>query len=803
MQNQPTTRPGQSPGEVMFPVGIPGVEMKESPRKVGADEPPPLPINAKLSAIGKPTPRVDGRAKVTGSARYTADVKLPGMLYARMITSTAPHAKIKTIDISAAERAPGVKAVHILDRDMSAARSSDEAEQKYPTIRYAGQPVGAVAAVTQAQADDAARLVKIEYEPLPFVVDIEKARQPDAPIIFAGKAEQAGTAGGGGGARNVEQKGNVRGPARQNRGDVEQGFREAEVVVEAEFRTQVQTHSALETHGVVADFKPDLLTVYASTQGTSSVRDELSSVFALKRSQVRVITEFMGGGFGAKFGAGNYGVLATHLSRKSGVPVRLMLDRREEHLSVGNRPSSVQKIRIGARKDGSLTAIELKSYGTAGVGTGAGATGPTQNMYPCANLLTEDSDVFTNAGPAAAFRAPGHPQGAFSLEQAVDELAEKLRTDPLELREKIDPLESRRVQRKIGADRINWIARHAPGADAGPVKRGIGVAQAIWYRFANADSACEVRISRDGSVELMSAVQDIGGGIKTALAQCAAEELGLRPEQIAVKIGDTAFPPGPGSGGSVTTNSITPPARNAAFSVSRDLLRQVAPALGVESADDLVLADGKVSVRSDPGKSMSFAAACAKLSTDQITATAKRSADFPLPDAGGGRAQGRRSPAGQLGGVQFAEVSVDVETGVIKVLRVVAVHDCGRPINPLALESQINGGIIQGISYALHENRLLDRNTGIMVNPNLEQYKIAGSKDTPVIEPILIEQYWGRSSTDAAGIGEPATVPTAAAVANAVYNAIGVRIRELPMTPAVVLRALHAARSGNGRSVMR
>ncbi len=783
------------PENAKFPVGIAGVEIKEAQRQVPPNEAPPLPINEKLSVMGRPTPRLDGRLKVTGAAKYTADVKLPGMLFARMITSPHPHAKIRSIDTSAAEKHPGVKVIHVLERDLTAAQSSEDRNSKHLTIRYAGQPIGAIAATSQAAADEAVRLVKIDYEILPFVVDVEKAKLPDAPLIFAGRAEQAGTAGGGGGPRGVEQKGNVRGPARNTRGDVEAGFRDADAVIEAEFHTQVQTHSALETHGVVADWKPHQLTVYSSTQGTSSVRNELAAVFGLQQSRVRVITEFMGGGFGAKFGAGNYGVLATHLSKKAGAPVRLMLDRREEHLCVGNRPSSNQKIKIGAKRDGTLTAIHLVNFGTAGVGTGAGASGPTQNMYPCTNLATEDSDVFINAGPSAAFRAPGHPQGAFSLEQAMDELAEKLQMDPLVLRDKIDPLETRRVQRKIGADRIGWSNRHAPGADPGPVKRGMGVAQAIWYRFSNRDSHCEMRLTRDGSVELMSAVQDIGGGIRTALAQCVAEELGIMASDVTVRIGDTSYPAGPGSGGSVTTNSITPPVRNAAYKIKRMLFEQVAPALSA-SVDDLVASDGKIFVKSDLAKSFTFRAACGKLSTEQITATASRSEDYPIEGGGGGR----RGAASQIGGVQFVDVSVDTETGVIKVNRVVAVHDCGRPINPLAVESQINGGVIQGISYALYENRLLDRNTGIMVNPNLEQYKIIGARETPIIEPILIEQYWARSSTDAAGIGEPATVPTAAAIANAVHNAIGVRIREIPMTPAVVLKALA---SSNGRSVNR
>jgi xanthine dehydrogenase YagR molybdenum-binding subunit len=543
-----------------------------------------------------------------------------------------------------------------------------------------------------------------------------------------------------------------------------------------------------------------MLKVWASTQGTGSVRGEMADLFELKKSQVRVITEFMGGGFGAKFGAGNFGVLATHLSKKAGAPVRLMLDRKDEHLSVGNRPSSNQTIKIGAKKDGTLVALKLLNYGTAGVGTGAGASGPAQNMYTCPAICTEDSDVFINAGPAAAFRAPGHPQAVFGLEQVIDELAEKLEMDPLELREKIDPSDARRVERKIGAERFGWSGRNKkPGSGDGPVKRGMGVAQAIWYRFMNRDSHCEVRITQDGSVELLSAVQDIGSGIRTALAQVVAEELGLKPADVTVKIGDTLFPNGPNSGGSVTTNSITPAARDAAYTVRQQFLAEVASKLGAKP-DDLEMAGAAVRVKGDPAKSIGFRKACSMMKTEQIAARAQRAEDYPVPEdqSQQGQQQGNRSRRGRgsggLGGVQFAEVSVETDTGVIKVDRVVAVHDCGRPINPLGAESQVNGGVIQGISYALYENRILDRNTGLMVNPNLEQYKIAGAKEMPTIEPLLIEQYWGRSSTDAAGIGEPATVPTAAAIANAVYNAIGVRIRTMPMTPAVVLSAIDEAK---------
>ena len=795
----------------MYPVGIAGVDIHPSKRDVPEGEPPPLAINDQLKSIGKPTPRVDGRAKVTGAAKYTADIKLPGMLYARMLTSPQPHAKVKSIDVAAAEKLPGVKAIHVLERVLGVAQEKGEEQNKYPLIRFAGQPIAAIAADTQQHADDAARAIKVDYEILPFVTDIEKARQNDAPLVFAGQAEQKGTAGGGGGPSGLSQSGNVRGPAKGGNlrdGGIDEKFKDADVIVETEYHTAVQTHAALETHGVVADFKPDMLTVWASTQGTSSVRDELANIFELPKSKVRVITEYMGGGFGAKFGAGNWGVLATHLSKKAGAPVRLMCDRREEHRSTGNRPSSNQKYKIGAKKDGKLVAIQCINYGTAGVGTGAGATAVAQNIYPCPAIYTEDYDVFTHAGPAAAFRAPGHPQAAFGFEQSIDELAEKLGIDPLALREVIDHSEARAVERKIGAEKIGWSNRKPAGSDAGPIKRGIGMAQSIWYRNSSRDSNCEVRITHDGSVELLSGVQDIGSGIRTVLAQTVAEELGLKPADITVKIGDTSYPNGPGSGGSVTTNSISPVARNAAWEVKQKMLKQIAPKLGV-SADDLTFADGKIVARSDPSKAISFKSAAAKLDTETISATAHRSQDYrvtedgpPPPGEPGQRPRGRRGAgSGGLGGVQFVQVAVDTETGVIKVEKVVAVHDCGRPMNPLTTESQINGGVIQGLSYALYENRILDRNTGLMVNPNLEQYKIAGAKEMPEIEPILIEQYWGRSSTDAAGIGEPCTVPTAAAIGNAVYNAIGVRVRQTPMTPAAVLAALAQKNSSsNGRS---
>jgi len=762
-----------------FVFGIPqnGLEHKE--RQVPIDEPPALAANSELTYIGKPTARYDGAAKAMGRGKYTADVNLPGMLFGRMVDASIPHGKVISVDTSEAEKLPGVRAVYVIEHVMGSAHLRDpklETPSRYPIVRYAGQPIAGVAAISQVIADDAAALVKVQYDAMPFVVDRTDARKEDAPKVYPGAADAAGSAGGGGGPKGVPQVGNVHGPQRKTIGDTAKGMAEADVVVGGEYFTQVQTHSALETHGFVVDWRPDEVTVYASTQGTSSVRNEFADVFKLPKSKIRVITEYMGGGFGAKFGAGNEGVVAANLSRKANAPVRLMLDRRQEHI-VSNRPDSHQRLKIGAKQDGTLTAIELTSYGTAGVGTGAGTAGPATNLYKCANLLTEEYDVFTNAGPGAAFRAPGHPQGCFALEQAIDELAVKLKLDPLDLREKIDENPARKVERQMIRERTNWSKRREAGADSGPVKRGMGMAQSVWYRFVNMDSSCEVRVSRDGSVELMSAVQDLGTGTKTILAQIVAEEFGIPPHDVVIRIGDTRFPIGPDSGGSITAGSITPAARNAAFQARQKLFAAVAPKYNT-TAEDFMMRGGRVGLKSDPAKTWTLKQIAAKLPTDEISARATRVAEYSKEKI-------------TYGGVDYVELAVDTETGRVHIEKVFGAHDCGRPINPTGVISQINGGVLQGISYALFEQRIMDRNGGYMLNANLENYKIIGAREVPEIEIALVENYIAQSSTDAAGIGESAGIITlAAAIANAFYNATGVRMRRLPMTPAHVLAAL-------------
>jgi len=769
--------------------GIPGHNLDQIEREVNADEPPAWPVNDDLKVVGKRVKRTDAEAKVTGRAVYTSDVQLPGLLIGRMLRSPHPHAKIKSIDTSAAENYPGVYAVHVFKNVIGMAQPQSDADQGiYPDVKFAGQPVAGVAAESWNIAEEALRLIKVEYQTKPFVIDLEEAQKPEAPLVFTANVEQEDQGGGGGGAKGLKLVGNVRGPSIKSfyggpRGDLKEGFDKADLIIEHTYRTQVQTHCSLETHGVVVDWKPNEVTVYASTQNTKNVRDEFAEVFDLPKSRVRVIQEFMGGGFGAKHALGNFGVMAGELSKKSGRPVKVMLDRKEEHITSGNRPNSIHYLKVGATKDGKLTAIQQRSHGTAGVGLGAGVGRVAQIMYECPNFATEQYDVFTHAGPGAAWRAPGNVQGAFALEQLIDEMAEKLEIDPVAYRDIIDSSDVRKVERQRGAEKFGWKYRK-PNADAGPVKKGYGVAQSHWPRITGINSTAEVRAFKDGAIEVRSAVQDIGTGTKTIMAQVVAEELGLQPEDITVRIGDTLFPDGPPSGGSQVTGSITPPTRNAAYKLKLQIFDQVAEKLETEP-ENLYVSDGEIISQKDKSKRLAFKDALKEMRTGQILTSASRSDDY------GGFLAGNAISYGGLGSVQFAEVTVDTETGFIKVDRVVAAHSCGRPINITQLESQINGGVIQGVSYALYEYRVMDKYTGHQMNANLDQYKTPYAFEIPEIEVVLVEEYSAQSSTDAAGIGEPSNIATAAAVANAIYNATGVRFYESPITPSRVLNALN------------
>jgi len=398
--------------------------------QVPEGEPPIWDAAARLRVVGQPVRRLDGAAKVTGTARYTYDISLPGMLYGKILRSPHPHARILSIDATRASKLAGVKAVIVFDRPDYFGKLESSEDSGHPMesdaggseglkkrrIRFAGEEVAAVAATTPEIAEDALELIDVRYEPLPHVVDLEEARRPGAPKVYP--------------------QGNLAPPSVGEQGSVEAGFKAADAVVEGTYTTPVALHNALETHGAVARWDGGKLTVWASTQGVFGFRDDLAKFFNIPTASVRVQSDFLGGGFGAKFGAGVVGVVTALLAKKAQAPVKLMLDRQEENLATGNRPSSVQWIRIGAKRDGTLTAIHLKSHGTGGIAGGAGVSGPVRMFYSCPNVRTEEQDVFTNAGFAMPFRAPGFPQGSFALESALDELSDRLGLDPLDLRKK-------------------------------------------------------------------------------------------------------------------------------------------------------------------------------------------------------------------------------------------------------------------------------------------------------------------------------------------------------------------------------
>jgi xanthine dehydrogenase YagR molybdenum-binding subunit len=752
-------------------------EWVETVAEVPERLPEPWAPDRPLRVAGQKYPRVDGYQRVSGDARYAFDIQLPRMLHGKILRSPLPHARVKQIRAEKALALPGVVAVFTHENIPPIPWYGDSFLFD-PHVRYEGDEVALVVAESEAVAEEALGLIEVDYEPLPFVIDPEEALAAGAP--------------------KLHDEGNLWNgrPNVYERGDVEKGFQEADVVVEDTFRTQVVHHAQLEVHVCVADWEGDQLTVYETTQATFSVQRSLASILKLPLNKVRVVNYFMGGGFGSKLGLEKQTVLAALAAKQLGRPVRIANPRKDEFLAMGNRPSSIQKLKVGAKRDGTLTAISLWSLGPGGAYRSAGAElgTPVREIYKCPNVRTEESTVYINAGPARPKRAPGHPQGTFALESILDEVAEKLGMDPLEFRLKnyaeIDQVRNRpytskylREAYEAGAKAIGWYEKRnkIPGSGVGPIKRGIGMATQIWGGGGGPPAYATVEIVSDGSVIVRSGSQDIGGGTRTIVAQVAAEELGIPMDRVTVIMGDTALCPyGPTSGGSVTAASITPAVLAAAVEAREQLKGYAASALNVP-ADQLAWEPGRFFLKSDPGKSISFEEAASRLRSNMIVVTGARG---PNPEG----------YTINSFGAQFAEVEVDTETGRVRVLKIVAAHSVGRLINPLTGRCQFEGGIIMGLGFALLENRWMDPNVGRMINTNLHDYRVPTMMEIPEIEVIIVSEPDTKANpVGGIGIGEPAIIPTAAAIANAVYNAIGVRVRELPITPYRVLEALGKA----------
>jgi xanthine dehydrogenase YagR molybdenum-binding subunit len=675
-------------------------------------------------ALSQPTERLDGPAKVTGHAKYTYDVQPAGVLWGMILRSKWPAAKVTKIDLTAAQSMPGVKAAIL-----------DQGENR--TVRFYGQELAAVAAQTKQQCLDAIRAIQVEAQPLPFVVHTDDAVKAGAPQVFPGP--------------------NLSLPSTKVEGDVDGALAGAAAIAEAELSTPVQLHHALETHGNTVSVENDMLTAWASTQGIFSVRDGLADHMHFPKSNVRTICEYMGGGFGAKFGPGVHGGLAARLSQAAGAPVKLMLSRFEEGLAVGNRPSSHQRIKLAADKSGKLVAADCENRGSPGIGGGGqtaggggGASIAIPYLYQFPAKRVNQYGVALNTGASSAFRAPGHPPASFGTESVMDDLAVKLGLDPVAFRLLNDDSEVRHREYQVGLEKFGWAQKYrAPGASAGPVKTGVGVAAGSWGGGGKGTQA-EVQIHSDGTVEVRCGTQDLGTGSRTVVGIVAAEAFGLKPEQMTVKIGDTNLPFSGGSGGSSTTASAAP----AVWDACQKALAALQQQTGVADARGAAWFD-----------------TCRKLGVNPLTAQ--------------GQWQPGLSGSGS-GGVQFAEVEVDTETGFVHVKKIVAVHDCGLIVNPMATASQINGGIICSLGYALYEERVMDRQTGVLLNTSFDSYKIPNLTDAPDIEVVLLNM----PERGVIGIGEPSVIPGTAAIANAVANAVGVRVHHLPITPAKVLAAL-------------
>jgi len=571
------------------------------------------------------------------------------------------------------------------------------------------------------------------------------------------------------------------------------------VVLEQTYRTEAELHTPLEPHGCVAAWEGDRLTVWESTQGVFPIQSALAGYLGLPLAKVRVIGPYMGGGFGSKLQAGKYTLIAALLARKTGRPVKLFLTREETFLAVGNRPPSNITLKAGARKDGTLTALVLTATATGGAYPAGGTSlldWLVRDLYACPNVRTETADLYINAGPARPMRAPGHPQGAWALEQMLDALAYKLDLDPVELRLKNIPRTSQarpgnppytttglKDCLEEGAKAFGWAeARARTSAEAqGHLKRGVGMAAGLWVAGGGRPpSTVILKLFADGSASLNLGASDIGTGTKTVMALVVAEELGLKPEMIQIEHADTATTQyATPSGGSKTVPTESPAVRAAAVEVKRELKKMAAQELKVDP-DRLRFLGSRIQVRDDPSRAVEIT---------KLTALKRQGVVVGV----GYRGPNPENKVVNPFGAQFCEVEVNTLTGEVTILRFLGAHDSGRVLDRLTYDSQVIGGITMGIGMAATEARVLDRSTtGKMVNRNWHDYKLPTMLDVPArIDSLPIDPGDREAnSTGAKGLGEPVTIPTAAAVANAVFQATGVRVTESPISPMKLVQAL-------------
>lgn len=735
-----------------------------------------LPDWKETKVIGKKIPRVDGYELVSGTAKYSSDINLPGMLYAKVLRSPHPHTEIIDIDSSKAEALPGVKGVLCYKNAPKIKWWSDKSFLFDRTVRYVGDEVAAILAKDEHIAEDALKLIEVTYKPLPYLLDPEEAMKPEAPKIWP--------------------EGNLmlfRGePIRSySRGDVEKGFAEADIVLERKYTTQVALHLAMETHSDVANWDGDYLTLWESSQGVFWTQEQVAQKLNIPVNKIRIICPYMGGAFGSKWELNKQSIIAALFAKESGHPVKIIATRQENMVAYEHRPSSIQYVKSGVKKDGTLTALKFKYISPIGGYPWhyAGSGSQVRYLYRCNNVQTDEYIVYTNVGRAGAMRAPGCPEESFALEQMMDELAEKLNMDPLKLRLKNNtelyqqsgkPYIGKGLTECMqeGAKLFGWDKRKKPGTPRGRKKKGIGMACGQWGDGSRPPATTIVKINYDGTVNLITGASDLGTGTRTVMSMIVAEELSVPLDSIEVTNADTETTCHTiYSGGSVTVASVGPSVRLAAYDAKKKLLALAAYEMKVDS-NDVDIKNGIIFQKSNPDKKLTIKEAASKSIDRVIVGMGKRKPnDY--------------DPQHNIFCCHFAEVEVDSVTSEIKLLRYVAAHDSARVLNRFTYDNQIHGGIGMGIGYALSEERIMDKATGKMLNVNLLDYKIASQIDMPEkITNYAAEIPYPRNNISVKGLGEPPAIPPAATIANALYNALGVRFNDIPITPDKIVQAL-------------
>lgn len=740
------------------------------------------------SSIGKKIVKIDSPVKAIGEAKYVADLKIPGMLYGKILRSPYPHAVIKKIDTCKAERLPGVWAV-ITHKDVPTRRYNSaphpgttpmDKRVLDDKVRYVGDEVAAVAAADEDTAEEALDLIDVKYEQLPAVFDPEEAMEPGAPKIH-------------GTDRNICVT------IQKEWGDLKKGFDQADLIFEDRFKSPGQNSTPLEPHACLASYESGNLRLWSTVQMPHPARVILSEIFGLPQSRIRITMPYTGGAFGNKAEL-TVEPISIALSMKAKRPVKTWLTRKEVFLTTRRHPSIVS-LKTGVKRDGTFTARQVMgildggAYASHSSGVsfyfGANSVGLI-SLYKTPNFKCETNAIYTNTPISGAFRGYGNPQGAFPLESQMDQMAEELNLDPIDFRLKniimpgdIDPATELKIKSsglvncaKWIKKEMGWDQKRRKGKTKNTKMTGCGMAFLMHPTGCapGLDQTCSaiVKINSDGTINIQTGAVDLGNGAKTALIQIASEELRVKVDDIIIADDvDTTYPYDRGSYGSGTLYISGEAVRLAAVEARKQLLQAASKKFDV-SLNKLILENGYISVKGKPKERTPIGVIIYSMPAGEIMATVNYRPGFNAP----------------YFGAQSAEVEVDNESGEIKILKMIYAHDIGRAINPQVVEGQLEGGMVQGMGYAMTEDTIVSKKTGELLNTNFVDYKIPRAKDIPRIKLMLANSKEDTGPFSGKGCGEACLVPTAPAIANAVYNATGIRLKEFPMTSEKMLAEL-------------